>query len=356
MASKSPPRSSVDASAKATTRIFDQIQSTSYSEISPATAFAAIGLFWVLISLRVFALWVSSPEFQPAPILPPDKPTAPEKFALNLFHGQNVVLACAMVFLYVVIPLRANPVPRRVRDPSEPRRENIWLNSRLMLGGVFCMFTDSYLNAYDYVFAWNSNAVNFGSWAKFMPFGDPNASSRYGIGVLWVIPVYMYFCCGSMILGGKVFDFIRKMNPRANTLGLLTILCIWGFQFCLDFVIQIATLRYTSAYAFAKTYKPLTLFAGDRYQYPIYNSISVACLTTAFTYLGLIHRMELGARISLVERGYSEWPQTFHSTVRTLAIVGFCVLNTLLCFTIPLTMLGIFGDSIADLPSYMMPG
>ncbi|KAF3910995.1 hypothetical protein AA313_de0201661 [Arthrobotrys entomopaga] len=188
MASKSSSGSSVDVSAKATTRIFDQIQSTNYSEISPATAFAGFGLFWILLSLRVFVLWVSSPEFQPAPILPPDKPTAPEKLALNLFQGQNVVFACAMVFIYVVMPWSVNPVQRRVRDPAETKRKNSWLNSRLMLGGVFCMFTDSFLNAYDYVFAWNSNAVNFGSWARFMPFGDPNASSRYGIGVLWVIP------------------------------------------------------------------------------------------------------------------------------------------------------------------------
>ncbi|EPS39078.1 hypothetical protein H072_7168 [Dactylellina haptotyla CBS 200.50] len=178
----------VGAKAKATVRTHDTMQSTSYSDISPVTAFAAFGLFWTLLSIRVLMLWVSSSEFQPAPILPSDKPTGAELIALNLFQYQSVILACVMVIFFVIAPWYADPLPSRARHPSDSDKEDIWLDARLMLGAVFCMFTDSYLNAYDYVFAWNAHAMNFGSWAKFMPFAQQSASSRYGVGILWVIP------------------------------------------------------------------------------------------------------------------------------------------------------------------------
>ncbi|KAF3916604.1 hypothetical protein ABW20_dc0103582 [Dactylellina cionopaga] len=344
------------ASPAALTGTFYKVDS-SYSEIDPVTAFALFGLAWSLISIRVSVLWFLSSEFQPAPIHPPDELTPTEYIVLNLFQVQSCILGCAMVFFFVLAPWSANHASnasRRQRKGSVSVKDNIWLNARLMLGGTFCMFTDSYLNTYEYLFAWNANAVNFGSWAKFMPFGGERVSSRYGVGVIWVIPVYMYFCCGSRIIGDKLAKYLRNKSPTISKTE--TILAIWIFQFWLDFAMQIATLRLTGAYAFAKTYRPLTIFAGDRYQYPIYNSICVASLTTTFSFISLETRQELSELITPIEAGYSRWRQGLRGVVRTFAVVGFCVLTMLVCFTIPLTLLGIIGDSYAELPSYMKPG
>ncbi|KAK6508820.1 hypothetical protein TWF481_003588 [Arthrobotrys musiformis] len=330
-------------------KTFKRIKS-GYSESDFVTPFSAFGLLWTIISLRAVFLWFCSSEFRAAPINNvPDEPTPAELVRLHLFEAQCFLLGCVIIYYGFVTPRYA----LERLGPSITSRENIWLKARLAIGAVFCVFTDSYLNAYEYIFAWNAYSFNFGSWGKYMPFGDERASSRYGIGLLWVIPVYMYFCCGSVILSDKVSNYLRNRYPTVTTGQILAV--TWVSQFLLDYASQAVTMRTSNAYAFAKTFGALTLHAGDRYQYPLYNSFSVATLTTILSFLTLRSGQEMGEWVSLAERGYSRWSPKLQSHVRTFAIIGYCVVNTLICFTIPLILFGISGDSYANIPSYMKP-
>ncbi|KAK6535820.1 hypothetical protein TWF281_000070 [Arthrobotrys megalospora] len=289
----------------------------SYSESDLATPFAAFGLLWSIISLRAVFLWFSSSEFKAAPINDSDEPAPAELVRLHLFEAQCFLFGCVIVYYAVVTPQSA----LNRLGPSIISRENIWLKARLAIGAVFCVFTDTYLNAYEYIFAWNAYSFNFGSWGKSMPFGDERATSRYGIGLLWVIPVYMYFCCGSVLISDKVTGYLRSKYSTV-TAGQITA-ATWMTQFLLDFAIQTVTMRLSNAYAFAKTYRALTLYAGDRYQYPIYNSFCVATLTTALSYLTLHSGHEMGEWVSPAERGYSKWSPKLQVYIRTLAIIGY---------------------------------
>ncbi|KAF3180065.1 hypothetical protein TWF751_011633 [Orbilia oligospora] len=105
----------------------------------------------------------------------------------------------------------------------------------------------------------------------------------YGIGLLWVIPVYLYFCCGSVLISDRLANYLRSKTVAVATSRI--IFATWVSQYLLDFAIQTVTMRMSNAYAFAKTSRALRLSAGDRYQYPIYTSCSVATLTTFCPFL-----------------------------------------------------------------------
>ena len=59
---------------------------------------------------------------------------------------------------------------------------------------------------------------------------------------------------------------------------------IFVFEFLFDFVVENVVIRTTHAYAFAKTYEPLTLWAGEVHQFPIYESLLVAFVGCVFTW------------------------------------------------------------------------
>lgn len=43
-------------------------------------------------------------------------------------------------------------------------------------------------------------------------------------------------------------------------------------------------------------------------------------------------------------------------SVRLLAVIGFCAAAIVCVYHLPLSWFNMMGDSIADLPSYMLPG
>ncbi|KAL2785010.1 hypothetical protein BJX66DRAFT_343513 [Aspergillus keveii] len=85
----------------------------------------------------------------------------------------------------------------------------------------------------------------------------------------------------------------QRLPPSLTNAGILTI--IWLIEFALDFVIENIAIRVTHGYGFAKTYGPLTLFAGKGYQFPIYESAFVASIGCSFTIM----------RWKASQRGYS---------------------------------------------------
>jgi hypothetical protein len=131
--------------------------------------------------------------------------------------------------------------------------------------------------------------------------------------------MYAYFCAGYDILGCKVIPVLhQRLPPSLTNAGILTI--IWLIEFALDFVIENIAIRVTHGYGFAKTYGPLTLFAGKVYQLPIYESAFVTSIGCSFT----IMRWKASQRgYSPIEAGYEAWPQRLQTPVRTFAVVGF---------------------------------
>ncbi|KAJ0420305.1 hypothetical protein BJY00DRAFT_313244 [Aspergillus carlsbadensis] len=312
------------------------------------SAFATFGLGFTLMWTQALIRWVADPvEFRPAPVLGPDKIEPWRLVALRVFEALSVGVLVAHVWFCLLRP--GFPYLRRFRGTDEPGQ--FTLDGRHVIGGLVALCADGFLNCQQYIFMWNAHSINLGVWAQFLPFHNYRSSSRYAESLLWGPPMYVYFCAGYGILGCKVIPLLRRRLPSLTNAGILTL--IWLMEFGLDFVIENTAIRLTHAYGFAKTYGPLTLFAGKVHQFPIYESACVASIGCAFT---IMRWKALQRGYSPVEAGYEAWPERLQTPVRTFAVIGFCAATVLLCYHIPLNWLGVVGESVAEMPSYMKPG
>ncbi|KAM5346078.1 hypothetical protein ACJ41O_009083 [Fusarium nematophilum] len=313
-----------------------------------ASAMSVFGLGFTIMWIQALIRWFASPtEFQPAPILGPDKIEPWRLVCLRIFEALSVAVLLAHIWYCILVP--AFPYLEYFKPSDKPRR--FTLDGRHVIGGLVALCADGFLNCNQYIFMWNSNSINRGVWAKFLPFHNHQSSSRYAESLLWGPPMYVYFCAGFGILGTKMATQLRRRLPQLTNAGLFTM--VWCIEFVLDFIIENSAIRITHGYGYAKTYRPLTLFPEKVYQFPIYESIFVASLGCIFTAMRM-KALETGR--SPVEAGYENWPARLQNAVRTFSVIGFCAASVLVLYHLPLNWLGVIGDCHANMPSYMKPG
>ncbi|MGY4709643.1 spirocyclase AveC family protein [Mycolicibacterium sp. CBM1] len=306
----------------------------------PATFLALVGVLWFTVAVIVVARWVTSGEsFTPAPRIGPDVMEDWRLIALRIFEAISLAVLVAFVWYCVVKPLRTTG--------------KLGLDGKFVIGGLICFVADGFLNVHEYLFAWNSANVNRGVWVRFLPFHNPEAPTRYAESLIWGPPMYVYFAAGVAIVACHEAGRVRRRWPNISKFRLFVV--IFVFEFLFDFVLENIIIRTTHAYAYAKTYEPLTLWAGEVHQFPLYESFLVACVGCMFTWA----RMEAGERPvgeSPIEVGVGRWRPSLQPHVRNFAVLGFCMLTLVFLYHLPFNWLGIIGTSHADLPSYLLPG
>jgi hypothetical protein len=305
-----------------------------------ATVWALIGVFWIVLAGQAAVRWVlSGEEFSPAPILGPDEISDSRLVALRIFEGLSTLVLLWFLWYCVVKPWRATG--------------RLSLDGKFVIGGLFACLADAFLNIHTYLFAWNGNNVDMGVWSSFLPFHNDEASSRYAESLLWGPPMYVYFCAGVAIVACRYAVPLRQRYPNMSNTTLFAF--VWLAEFAFDFVVENLAIRLTHGYAYAQTYEPLTLWAGEVHQFPLYESALVASLGCAFTWMRM-RAMEDPEGLSPVEKGFERWRPGLQPWVRTLAVIGFCAGSVLLVYHLPFNWLGLVGTSYADLPSYLQAG
>lgn len=306
----------------------------------PATFLALIGVCWFGICVYVIARWISSGEdFTPAPRIGPDVMEDWRLVALRVFEIISLAVMVAFIWCCVVRPLRRNG--------------KLGLDGKFVIGGLICFVADAFLNVQQYLFAWNSENVNRGVWVRFLPFHGADAPTRYAESLIWGPPMYIYFCAGVAIVACHEARRLRRWCPNLSKFRLFV--CIFVFEFLFDFVVENLVIRTTHAYAFAKTYEPLTLWAGSVHQFPVYESILVAFVGCVFTWARMeAQDRELGE--SPIEVGAQRWRPALQPHVRNFAVLGFCMVTLVFVYHLPFNWLGLIGTSIADMPTYLLPG
>jgi hypothetical protein len=184
-----------------------------------------------------------------------------------------------------------------------------------------------------------------------VPTASEGHQSRYAEALIWGIPMYTYFCIGVAIYGCRLILRLRARGfSNAKAFGVLFV-CACVF----DVVIENLVIRLGHGYAFARTPEALTINAGSQFQFPIYEMVSVAMLGVLFTGLRL-SAVDSPDQLSYVERGFHRLRPALQSPARWFAIIGWCVLTLFVVYHLPFQFFGMTGDSVADLPSYMLPG
>jgi hypothetical protein len=306
----------------------------------PATFLALIGLAWLFVSVEVMVRWVSSgTEFEPAPKFGPDVMEDWRLIALRVFEAISLAVMVAFVWYCVIKPLR--------------QTGRLSLDGKFVIGGIICFTADAFLNVQQYLFAWNSENVNRGVWVRFLPFHGHDAPSRYAESWIWGPPMYIYFCAGVAIVACYEANKVRRRWPQMSKFRLFVF--IFVFEFLFDFVVENVVIRTTHAYAFAKTYEPLTLWPGQVHQFPIYESILVGFVGCVFTWARM-EAEERPAGQSPIEVGVQRWRPSLQPWVRDFAVLGFCMVTLCFVYHLPFNWLGLAGTSYAHLPSYLLAG
>lgn len=304
------------------------------------TILAAVGFVWFAVCVVTVARWVSSSEeFRPAPRIGPDEMADWRMIALRVFEVISLIVLALFLWFSVVQPIR--------------KTGKLSLDGRFVIGGLICFVADAFLNVQQYLFAWNSANVNMGVWVRFLPFHNPDAPSRYAESLIWGPPMYVYFCAGVAIVACHHAKKVRRRWPDISKVTLFV--GIFVAEFLFDFIVENTVIRTTHAYAFAKTYEPLTLWSGSVHQFPIYESILVAAVGCVFTWM----RMEAEDHpegLSPIESGLVHWRPALRGWVRNFAVLGFCMVTLVFVYHLPFNWLGLIGTSHADLPSYLLPG
>lgn len=300
---------------------------------------ALVGAVAAVIALQAWGRWIFSDEFAPAPVRGPDVFRQWQLIVLRIVEVSSVSLVAWSAWRYVVKPLWRD----RALD----------LDGRLFVGCFITGATDCILDLHEYIFAWNSHAINMGSWSSFLPFHSSGSSSRYAEGLAWGLPMYIYTLFLVAILGCKVVIFLRKRVPDISNATALII--FWFVYFMLDFVGEVVFIRATQAYIFAKTNGDLTLWGGTLYQFPLYEPF--LCATFAVMFAGMrLSALDSDDGVSFIERGFHRFNPRLHGLIRLLAVTGFSVLMLVGIYHIWFNWLSLTGESFAPLPSYFLPG
>lgn len=299
---------------------------------------AVLGAVLVGLAISIFARWIlSGEEFSPAPILGPDEMPTWNLVVLRIEEALSVLEMTALLLFAAILPWR--------------RFGRLGLDAKIALGCLLGSVTDGVLNMHEYLFAWNANSVNLGSWASFVPTASPDHQSRYAEALLWGVPMYTYFCIGVAIYGCKwILRWRARGWSNARCYGT-----IFGIAMVFDFVMENLVIRLGHGYSFAKTPSVLTINDGSQFQWPLYEMVLVAGLGVLFTHLRM-SAVDSPDGLSYVERGFHRLTPALRGPARWLAVMGWCVLTLFVVYHLPFQFFGLNGDSLADLPSYMLPG
>ena len=296
---------------------------------------AALGAVWATVAVTGWARWILSDEFAPAP-----------RGADPFPHGHLVIVRA--IELASVAGLGALVWHFGIRPWRRARR--LTLDGMLLVGATLAFFIDPVINQFKYTFAWNAYAYNRGSWAHFVPLH--HGPSRFGEGLLWALPQYVYMGLGGAVVGCWFVGWLRRRRPGINTLTALAALFV--VFWVADFVLENLFIR-AEVYTYARTWRAVTLWPGSQYQFPLYEGVCVAAYALGFTWVRLSW---LDRGRSFVDSGLDRFglSAALNRGVHLLAVIGFAAACAFLAYFAPWSWLSIDADSIARLPSYLRAG
>jgi cbb3-type cytochrome oxidase subunit 3 len=283
----------------------------------------ALGVFWMAVFFYCLFAWVLGPDFRPVTFGRDQASAAYVTFLKSLEMGM-LALTLWLIWRFVI-----RPVVRTGRFSfdglyylacftlvvQEPWHS--WIRPQLLYNDIF---------------------FNMGSWMGTLPVSNPTAYltpvplAFAGLGYFWIYG-------GPAHVGSLLMARAKRRNPSLSAIRM--IICTF-LGFCVfDFFLESFILR-TGMFVYPSTIPQLTLFAGETYQYPLYEMIAWA---GSYTCAACLHhfRNEIGE--SIADRGVATfvragWKRTLASW---LAMVGYLQIGLLLTFNVPYMFYALHG-------------
>ena len=293
---------------------------------------AIIGAVGVAVVSSSWLRWITSGDFEkPAP--GPD--AYDHLWWLRTVEVLSLSLVVGFFYVFVVRPWR--------------RERRLTFDGKLLIACTLAYYVDPILNYFNHSFAMNAHATSWGSWAQFIPGYASPGQGRFAEGVLWAGAMYTYFGLGAALVGCGLLNRLRRRYTRVSTVWLYAAVYL---AFCVgDFLVEVPLFVLPKVYVFSGVPRFGTLWAGEIYQFPIYEMLLASVFALGFTWLR-DSRDDRGR--SAVERGVDELrvgPRA-KGLVSFLAICGAALVIALSYF-LPYSWLSMKADSYPALPSYL---
>jgi hypothetical protein len=263
---------------------------------------ALVGLFFVLLQGYVYIRWLSGPDFH----IPST--------------GSDPVPAIVKVWAWFVqiatVLVIAGAIWWAVRQVRRERR--LTFDAILLIAWFSVMWQDPILNYIRPTFFYNSYLIGFGSWVESIPgWISPNGGNLPS-------PLFMsgvgYLCCLFFSIG--ITSAMRAAKRRIPSIGIPGLLAVaFVTAFFMDLAYEVFMVR-TSLYAYSGAIRGLSPWGGERYQFPLYESVFWGFVWASS---GVLRYFRDDKGRSVVERdaeslGVSPRTQTLY---RTFALIGF---------------------------------
>jgi hypothetical protein len=288
-------------------------------------AWIVIGGLWLALFVYCMTAWVLGPDFEPVTL---GRDKAPADY-VRLIRGMEIfmlVLTGWLLWKFVIGPF--------VRD------------GKLSFDGLFFLAC-FILVLQEPWHAWirpqllyNDIFINYGSWMGTLPVSNPTAHRTplpiafAGLGYFWIV-------AGPAWCGSRLMSWGRRRNPEISLVSLVG-LCFLGF--CVfDLIIESVILR-TGMFIYPSTIPSLTMFAGETYQFPIYETASWA---GTYTVLACIHHFRNDKGETWADRNFDnlQIPSPLRTFTRWLAIMGLCQIGMFVTYNLPYMFWALHGGT-----------
>jgi len=277
---------------------------TGERRIQPIKWFAGFGAAIVVLQLYIYGRWVASGNISPTPRGPSEVPgwMVP---TTRIIEWTFVAICAGLVSTLVIRP--------RIRQGR-------FTSEALLVLSCACLIWQDMLPSY---FRWsfityNSVYYQWGSWANFIPGWQSPRADQFAEPLLIHGAIFLGIVGTVVVLGSWVMREAKKRRPHLGGFGqLMVYFWIWV---AVDFVMEPVMIR-VGMYQWVGVIPELTLWAGSRHQFPLYQPFLYATMLSAMT--ALFHfRNDYGENV--IERGARtlKGTATRRTGIRFLAYVG----------------------------------
>jgi len=299
---------------------------------APLVFWSSFGMLVTLLAIIAWTGWIGSETFER---IEPGPDHYRFLWYLRTFEAASVVITAALIWKFVVRPWR--------------RSRHVPIDGKILLGMMIAYYVDPILNVFNHAFGMNAYAVSFGSWANFMPGFTAPQQEQFAEGLLWAQPLYMYFGLLAAIGGCWLLNKLRARMPRASMATIYAL--VFVIFMAADVVVEMIFIVYPQLYIFPGVAKNFSLFAGEIYQFPLYQAVFAAVFAIMVTWLR--DSVDENGR-SAVERGVDVLKVSAirKRAMSFMAVTGFCTASALGYF-LPFAAATMTADTYVELPSYM---
>lgn len=214
---------------------------------------ARLGAVFVVFQLYVYARWIFSDEFRPAPAGP--DPIPGSSIAWIRFWEIGCMLGGVVLLVWLI---------RKTRRDKQLPAIGIFVVAWLLAA-----WQDPGVNAVRPVFGYNAGFFNMGTWGGFIP-GWVHKGAENPQPIIYFLASYILLTPLAIMGIDQVIARMRKTWPRINTAGVLFVMLV--LFIVLDIVLEQYFHR-IKLWTYLRVDDTWSIFGGTLYQFPLYEGI-----------------------------------------------------------------------------------